>query len=105
MTRQLHACRLFPNRQHVETVRRLHCRKRGFMIHETLFHDSFLQMRYEEKTDYLRKRLSRLRELRELPFGTRTADELWKSRLDYNIAFMQKLAEQMERSKSVIGMR
>ena len=73
MTRQLHACRLFPNRQHVETVRHLHRRKRGFMIHETLFHDSFLQMRYEEKTDY--------------------------------IAFIQKLAEQMQRSKSVIGMR
>ena len=77
----------------------------AYRIHETLFHDAFLQMRYEEKTDYLGKRLSRLRELRELPFGTKTADELWKSRLDYNIAFMQKLAEQMERSKSVIGMR
>ncbi len=77
----------------------------AYRIHETLHHDSFLQMSYEEKTEYLGKRLSRLRELRKIPFGTKTADELWRSRLDYYIVFFQKLAEQMERSKSVIEKR
>ena len=59
-------------------------------------------MCYEEKTDYLVKRLSRLRELREIPFCTKTADEMWRSRLDYYIGFFQKLLDQMERSKEVL---
>ena len=74
----------------------------AYRIHETLNQDLFLEMPYEVKTEYLRKRLSRLRELRELPFGTKSADELWKARLDYYIVFIQKLAAQMERSKHVI---
>ena len=74
----------------------------AYRIHEALKNDSFLEMSYDEKTEYLGKRLSRLRELREIPFGTKTADELWESRLDFNIAFFQKLADQLERSKSVV---
>ena len=74
----------------------------AYRIHETLNQDLFLEMPYEVKTEYLRKRLSRLRELRELPFGTKSADELWKARLDYYIVFIQKLAVQMERSKHLI---
>ena len=74
----------------------------AYRIHEALNRDSFLQMNYEEKTEYLGKRLFRLRELRALSFGTKTADALWKSRLDFNIAFFQKLADQLERSKNVI---
>lgn len=74
----------------------------AYRIHEALNRDSFLQMSYEEKNEYLGKRLSRLRELRTIPFGTKTADELWRSRLDFYIVFFQKLADQLERSKSVI---
>ena len=74
----------------------------AWRIHETLAHDAFLEMRYEEKTEYLRKRLTRLRELREVPFATKTADALWRSRVDFYIDFLQKLAVQMERSCSVI---
>ena len=74
----------------------------AYRIHEALNRDSFLQMSYEEKNEYLGKRLSRLRELREIPFGTKTADELWKSRLDFYMSFFQKLADQLERSKNVL---
>lgn len=74
----------------------------AYRIHEMLDLDSFLEMSYEEKNEYLGKRLSRLRELREIPFGTKTADELWRSRLDFHIVFLQKLADQMERSKNVM---
>ena len=74
----------------------------AYRIHEALDRDSFLQMSFEEKMEYLGKRLSRLRELREIPFGTKTADELWKSRLDFYMVFLQKLSDQLERSKSVI---
>ena len=75
----------------------------AYRIHEALNRDSFLEMSYEEKNEYLRKRLSRLRELKEIPFGTKTADELWNSRLDFYMVFFQKLSDQLERSKNVIG--
>ncbi len=74
----------------------------AFRIHEALNRDSFLKMSHEEKKEYLEKRLFRLRELRGIPFSTKTADELWKSRLDFYIIFFQKLADQLERSKNVI---
>lgn len=74
----------------------------AYRIHEALNHDSFLEMSYEEKTEYLGKRLSRLHELRAMPFGTKAADELWRSRLDFYILFFQKLADQLERSNSVL---
>ena len=72
-----------------------------YRIHETLAHDGFLKMSYEEKVEYVGKRLSRLRELRELPFGTKTADELWKARLDFYIIFFEKLDNQMSLSNEV----
>ena len=74
----------------------------AYRIHEALNRDLFLQMSYEEKNEYLAKRLSKLRELREIPFGTKTADELWKSRLDFYIVFLQKLVDQLERSRNLI---
>ena len=74
----------------------------AYRIHETLNRDSFLQMSYEEKAEYLENRLSRLHDLRSMSFATKTADELWKSRLDFYIVFLQKLADQLERSKNVI---
>jgi len=73
-----------------------------YRIHESLTQDSFLEMSFEDKTEYLKKRLSRLQELRAIPFGTKTADALWQSRLDFCIAFFQKLAAQLKRSKGVI---
>ena len=75
----------------------------AYRIHEALSRDSFLTMSHEEKTEYLGKRLNRLRELKKMPFGTKTADELWRSRLDFYIAFFQKLADQLEKSKRVLG--
>ena len=75
----------------------------AYRIHETLNYDSFLKMKYEEKTKYVENKLSRLREFREIPFSTKTADNLWKSRLDFYILFFEKLADQLKRSKSVIN--
>ena len=75
----------------------------AYRIHETLNQDAFLEMRFEDKTDYLEKRLLRLRALRELPFGTKTAEALWRFRIDFYTVFIQKLADQMKQSKEVTG--
>ena len=74
----------------------------AFRLHEMMSRDGFLEKTYEEQADYVRKRLLRLREIRELPTGTKTAEEMWKSRLDFYIIFFEKLANQLKMSNKVI---
>ena len=74
----------------------------AYRIHEMLHYDKFLEMSFDEKEEYIEKRLTRLCELKEIPFGTKTADELWKSRLVFYVEFFKKLANQLKMSKSVI---
>ena len=74
----------------------------AFRIHETLFHDKFLHKSFDEKMEYTVRRLGWLRELREVPMGTKTAEGLWNSRLSFYISFYEKLVEQLERSSSII---
>lgn len=73
----------------------------AYRIHETLTNDGFLGMEYHQKLDYSQKRLSRLRELMDLPMGTGTAQALWRERLSFYIAFYEKLAAQLESSAGV----
>ncbi|MBO4229626.1 MAG: HD domain-containing protein [Clostridia bacterium] len=72
-----------------------------YRIHETLSGDGFLEMAFEQKREYCQKRLTRLRELYNLKMGTRAAEELWKSRLDFYISFFERLARQLESSERV----
>ena len=48
------------------------------------------------------KRLNRLKELREMPMGTATAERLWKERLDFYISFYEKLESQLRSSYSIL---
>ena len=73
-----------------------------FRIHETLCHDGFLEMGFDEKQAYTGKRLARLRELLCMPMGTRTAEGLWRARISFYISFYEKLAEQLRCSKSIL---
>lgn len=75
----------------------------AYRIHEILVSDNFLKMAYDQKLDYAQKRLSRLRELPDMPMGTKTAQELWRERLSFYIAFFEKLAGQLESSAAVLG--
>ena len=73
----------------------------AYRIHETLYHDNFLDKPLEEKREYVEKRLARLRELTEMPLGTKTAEALWRSRLAFYIEFYEKLFAQLAASKSI----
>ena len=73
-----------------------------YRIHETLSNDGFLEKVLEEKLEYAEKRLVRLRELTDMPMGTKAAGEMWKSKLAFYIEFYEKLVEQIKCS-SVIG--
>ncbi len=73
-----------------------------YRIHEALYNDAFLEKTFAEKREYVEKRLSGLRRLREEPVGTKTAGEMWKAKLDFQTEFYQKLADQLKLSESVI---
>ena len=73
-----------------------------YRIHESLSFDGFLEKELDEKLDYAKKRLDRLRELAGLPMATATAQELWKSRIDFYIGFYEKLVEQIKSSRSIL---
>ena len=73
-----------------------------YRIHETLTNDGFLGMEYAQKLQYSEKRLARLRELLDMPMGTKTAEELWKSRLSFYISFYEKLVDQLVSSTGVV---
>ena len=73
-----------------------------YRIHETLNNDAFLEKSFAEKQEYIEKRLSRLQKLREVPVGTKTAEEMWKSKIDFYGEFLQKLNDQLKHSNRVI---
>ena len=74
----------------------------AYRIHEMLCFDGFLEMNYDEKTEYLAARLEKLRRLMTAPVGTETAGELWRSRISFYILFLEKLADQMACGKAVL---
>ena len=73
----------------------------AFRIHEHLCKDGFLEMSLAERRDYLEKRISRLRELRGLPVGTKAAAALWSERLGFYITFCEKLSAQLNSSVQI----
>ena len=75
----------------------------AYRLHETLYRDAFLEKPYEEQLEYAEKRVSRLHELRNEKTWTKTAGEMWQSRVDFFIDFFEKLADQLKRSKRIIA--
>ena len=73
----------------------------AYRIHETLCHEAFLEKSYEDKCEYLEKRIDRLREWMEMPMGTETARTLWRERLAYYVGFLEKLLSQLKYSKNI----
>ena len=74
----------------------------AYRIHETLVNDGFLGMKYDHKLQYSQKRLAKLRELMDMPMGTKTAEALWRSRLSFYISFYEKLVSQLASSTGVL---
>ena len=73
-----------------------------YRIHETLNYDDFLNMSYEDKVDYVNKKLDRLKEMFNMKLATITAERLWKQRLSFYIEFYERLSNQLRCSKEII---
>ena len=71
-----------------------------YRIHEILSGDKFLEMDLAEKTEYAAFRLDRLKKRLRTPMGTQTAEKLWNERLSFYIAFFEKLAAQLQNSRT-----
>lgn len=74
----------------------------AYRIHETLCHDGFLQLPFEDKLALAEGRAARLRELEDMEMGTRAAKEIWKERISFYLAFCEKLAAQLRSSRGVL---
>ena len=74
-----------------------------YRIHEGLANEGFIGKSFEDKSEYAVKRLARLKELKDLPMATKAAERMWKERLDFYISFYEKLVDQLNSSKSILG--
>ncbi len=74
----------------------------AYRIHEVLCWDKFLEKSFYEKTEYAEKRLAKLRELRDMELGTRTAEAVWRERLTFYIDFFEKLSAQLKSSTGIL---
>lgn len=72
-----------------------------YRIYDNLQYSNFSGMTPGQQLEHVEKKLKRLRELKSLEFGTKTATNMWLERLDYQIDFFVKLKEQLRSGESV----
>lgn len=73
----------------------------AYRIYESLETIRFRELSLAEKRETVTERLERLRKLRDLKLATKTAEFLWQERLDFQIAFYERLAQQLDNSTAV----
>ncbi len=74
----------------------------AYRIYESLEYKKYSEMPINEKRELVTGFLERLEKFREINFATKTAAELWKTRIDFYIAFYERLKDQIEASEDII---
>ena len=74
----------------------------AYRIYESLEAMSFSEMPLEEKKDLVLTTLGKLKSLKALKLGTKTATDLWRKRLNFYIQFYKKLQAQLETSTEIL---
>ena len=72
----------------------------AFRLYEGLHVQNYRDLPIGGQRELVEKTLSRLSKLREAPCGTKTAERLWKEKIDYQTGFYRKLMDQIENSSS-----
>ena len=75
-----------------------------YRIHETLCGDGILEKPLEEKLSIAASRLEKLRGLREFRMDTAAARAIWAERIEFCIAFYEKLVSQLECSRGICAL-
>ena len=74
----------------------------AYRLYEGLHFADYMNLPLDAQTEHAQKTLSKLSRLRELPFGTKTANTMWKEKIDYQTGFFRKLLSQTEASRGLI---
>lgn len=71
----------------------------AYRIFENLKLVKYDEMSIEEKRKHVEKTIEKLRKYKDLEFATKTGQELWHEKLDFQIEFYQRLKRQIEISE------
>lgn len=70
----------------------------AYRLYENLQLADYANLPLSEQEAFIQKRVSGLERLRKLEFATKTADKLWKEKIDFQLDFMRKLKNQIDNS-------
>lgn len=70
----------------------------AYRLYENLQLADYANLSLSEQEAFIQKRVSGLERLRKLEFATKTADKLWKEKIDFQLDFMRKLKNQIDNS-------
>ena len=69
-----------------------------YRIYEGLEFLKFSELPLSEQITLADKRINKLKQFREYPFGTKTGDKMWHEKVDFQLAFFNRLKNQLEKS-------
>jgi len=69
-----------------------------YRLYENLHFKDYVNLSIKDQKAYCDKHLAGLTRLRAMEFGTVTATELWREKIDYRLGFIGKLNAQIENS-------
>ena len=70
----------------------------AYRIYEGLEFMKFSEMPLAEQIAFTDKRISKLKQFREYPYGTKTADKMWHEKVDFQLEYFNRLKNQLESS-------
>lgn len=70
----------------------------AYRLYEGLMNAEFEKLSIDEQKELVENKIQKLSKLREIPFGTNTATEMWKKRIDFQLDFFNKLRLQFSNS-------
>lgn len=73
-----------------------------YRIYENLQSNGFDKMSFEEKNKYIDANIEKLEKYKNEKFSTKTATEMWKEKVEFQILFLEKLKSQMDNSKNIV---
>lgn len=69
-----------------------------YRIYEGLHYSDFRNLTLKEKRTLITDTITRMNQYYDMKLGTKTAEKLWKQRLDYCISYYERLGEQLKYS-------
>lgn len=72
-----------------------------YRIYETLEYIKFSKMNLEEKIEHVDKVLKKLNKYIDMELATKTATEMWREKIDFQLEFYRRLGIQLRNSNEI----